>query len=294
MTRSALAVALLIAQSAFTQTLVREFTYNGNLTPLNIRPSFDNGHLITYTSQHTITIRPPQGAPAFTLSAHEPAAGASMSNAAVDTDGVIATSVLGEKTIGIAIFRPDGNQERIIQTGPYLPSTIRFGTDHTIWTLGEPIPHIKPQPDYAVLRNYSRDGRLLGAYLPRSTFKTDAMLVPSNHGFVLLHIAAGRVGMMLDFTQDGRDVQWLETDVAGKETGRWALPRGYWVHGVTTDGTVYATGNPGSPLVALHRETREWKTLSIPAEGKLIGVDGEHLVFLEHPSGLAQWFTPPK
>ena len=294
MIRFAQVLVLLIGHAAFAQTLVKEFNYGGNLAPIKCAPTFDNGHLIIYASQWSVTIRPPQGAPAVTLSSQTPAAGASMLNAAVDTDGVIAASVLGGKTIGIAIFRPDGSQERIIETGPYLPETIRFGPDHSIWTMGEPIPHVKPQPDYAVLRNYARDGRLIGAYLPRSTFKADAMLVPGNHGFVLLHVAGGRVGMMMDFTQDGREVQWLETDLLGKETGRWDLPRGYWVQGVATDGTVYATGNPGSPIVAFHRATQEWRPLSIPAEGKLVGVDGQHLVFLQRLSGLAQWFTAPK
>ncbi len=293
MIRSALFLALLLGQTIAAQNIVRENVYDGELAPTRSAPTFDNGRLIIFERGTRISIRPPLGAPPITLSVQTPGSAVSMLDGAVDTDGVIAASILGYGVTGLAIFQPDGRQERFIETTPYMPTAIRFGPDHTIWTLGETVPQTKPQPDYAILRNFSRDGRLSGAYLPRAMFKEEASLAPFNSSLGLLHVAGGRVGMMLDFSDRAAKVQWLETDLSGKLAGRWDMPHGYLVKGIAAFATVYASRNPGSPIMAFHRATQEWKPVSIAAEGRLIGVDGESLVFIA-PGGLARWVSLPK
>ena len=292
MIRSACLLVLLIGQAASARTVEKEFTYQGRLS-VACWPGFDNGHLIIYDTNGRITLRPPNGAPAITVSAGEPVAGVPMSNAAVDTDGSIATTVNRGSVWGIVLFRPDGRQERFIETTPFAPTAIRFGPDHTLWTaVYRPNPTRTPEPDYAIVRNYSRDGRLLNGYLPRNLFDTGAPLTSGNFGMTLLHVAGGRIGILLDPTTHGRKPQWLEMDMAGQVTGRWDLVE-YIAFALTPSGSVYGSDGPGTGFAVFDRTTKKWNPVSIPSRGRPVGVEGDQLVFLE-PSGLAQWVSVPK
>ena len=292
MTRSVPVLALLIGQSALAQIVEKEFVYEGKLS-VACAPGFDNGHLIIYETGGRITLRPPNGAPAITVSAGEPVAGVPMSNAAVDTDGFIAATVNHSSVWGITIFRPDGRQERFIQTTPFAPTAIRFGPDHTLWSaVSRHNPTQTHEADYAIVRNYSRDGRLLHSFLPRSTFDMEALLTSQNVGMALLHVTKGRIGILIDPATRGRKPLWLEMDMSGNVKGRWDLAE-YLVFGLTPNGSVYGVDGPGTGVGVLDRNTGKWNPVPISTRGRALGVDGDHLVFLE-PSGLAQWVSVPK
>ena len=292
MIQSACVLLLLVGLASFAQTVEKESVYEGKLS-VRCAPGFDNGYLIIYDTGGRITLRPPNGAPAITVSAVEPVAGVPMSHAAVDTDGFIATTVNRRSIWGIALFRPDGRQERFIATTPFAPTAIRFGPDHTLWTAVD-LRNLTstPEPDYATVRNYSRDGRLVGGYLPRNVFDTDALLTSGQFGMALLHVAGGRIGILLRSATRGGKAHWLEMDLSGKVTGRWDLEE-YLVFGVTSSGSVYGSDRPGTGFAVFDRTTTKWNPVSIPSRGHPLGVDGDRLVFLD-PSGLAQWISVPK
>ena len=286
MNRSACVLLLLAGEATFAQTVEKEFVFEGKLNVL-CAPGFDNGHLILYEPGGRITLRPANGAPAITVSAGEPAAGAPMSNAAVDTDGFIATTVNEGPVRGIVLFRPDGRQERFIETASFYPTAIRFGPDHTLWTaVYRSNPTLRPEPDYAVVRNYSREGRVLGAYLPRSLFDTGALLTSGNFGMALLRVAEGRIGLLLDPATRNRKPQWLEMDLSGKVTGRWDQTE-YIAFTMTSSGSILGVDGPATGFAVFDRKTKKWNAVPIPSRGRLVGADGDRVVFLE-PSGLAQ------
>ncbi len=245
---------------------------------------FDNGHLIIYESGGRVTVRLPKGAPPVSVSAEGP-----ISNAAVDNDGFIAGAVNEGSVWGIALFRADGRRERFIETTPDMPVAIRIGPDHTLWAVVyRPNPTLAGQPDFAILRNYGREGRLIGAYLPRKMFDAEASGVGPNLGFALLHVAGRRIGIMAGIAQEGRKQQWLEADLQGNVTGRWDVP-GYLVGGLTAGGAVYGTDGSGTGVYRFDRAAQRWSPVAAAGRGWLVGVDGEQLVLLDGASGLAQW-----
>jgi len=284
---------LLAGSSVFAQAVEKEFVYQGDLRPTNCFPGFDHGYLIVYETGGRITVRPPNGAPAVTIPPREGGSMSSLSNAAVDTDGYIAATVDIGDDGGIALFRPDGTPERFIKTTPYAPMAVRFGPDHSIWTAVHTLSRApESEPGNEILRNFSREGRLLGAYLPRSQFESKDFLLPGNTGIRLLHVGADRIGLLLYFAAKGREPLWLEMDMSGKVTAR-IEHSGYFPFALSARGSLYGGDGPGIGIAEYNRATRKWTPLSIPARGHLLGVDGEQLVFLDR-SGLAQWVNVGK
>ena len=200
MMRFATLLVLLLGQAGFAQTIEKEFVYEGKLR-VSCWPGFDNGYLIVYDTGGRITLRPPNGAAAITVSAGDPVAGVPMSNAAVDTDGFIAATVNMGSVWGLVLFRPDGKQERFIETTPFAPGAVRFGPDHTIWTALHQYDHTQThEPDFAILRNYGRDGRGLSITRARTMFDVKLPSLSNNYGFPLLHVAAGWIGVPVSYT----------------------------------------------------------------------------------------------
>ena len=71
----------------------RDVYYQGDLTPLNIVPTFDNGYLVVY-DQNKINVYAPDGSPVYSASSQvQSAHWAGIQNAAVDTDGTLVAAV---------------------------------------------------------------------------------------------------------------------------------------------------------------------------------------------------------
>ena len=236
-----------------------EVFYAGDITPASITPTFENGYLAVYDLDGAALVYAPDGSLAFRFS--PPHKGASVVNVAVDVDGVSAFAVEGPRGRGaISIVDPKGVQFRWIDTDDYVPSGLSFAPDHSLWTTGS-----KPEvlsagelPEYEILRHCSQDGRELGRYLPRSSFAEE---FPAGSGISPSHVivglwesrvAGGRVGVGLA----GRDGHlWVETDMSGREAGRWRL-EGH-PSAITADGTVYAATGKG--ILALDRGSGQWR-----------------------------------
>src|SRR5712692_883088 len=73
---------------------VREVYYQGLLAPQNVTPTFDKGYLIVYDFDQ-IDVYRPDGWPMYKVAAHVPnAKSSSIINAAVETDGTLASAVV--------------------------------------------------------------------------------------------------------------------------------------------------------------------------------------------------------
>ena len=119
-------------------------------------------------------------------------------NVAVDTDGTAAGTVHFWKNGGISIWNAGGSKLLDVDTGEYVLSFVAFAPDHSVWTTGTRT-RARPEnkTDYLVLRHFSREGALLGAYLPRPSFASDREPAGSIAALPGLHSANGRVGMYL-------------------------------------------------------------------------------------------------
>lgn len=225
----------------------RDVYYQGNLTPLNITPTFDKGYLAVYEPEHAVSLYRPDGSLAEKVTTQVPhAAWTNVVNASPDTDGSLALAVeyridhLGGG--GVTVFDPTGSQTAFIDTSAdYWPAQVCFGPDHSIWAIGwrRLNASAASNADYFVLRHYARNGQLLGAFLPRSSFVQEPV---------------GNVVRRVDLPQKS-------------------------IRAFPGDGSLYAIGYQNGYSV-LDPAINSWRVISSFPNGILLGADGTQLVFL--------------
>jgi hypothetical protein len=250
-----------------------------SLRPLNMPPTFDHGYLAVYerggvgiyVSSGTLQYRIPN-----------PLNG-SISNVAVDKDGTAATSVsFGSNRGAVWVWDSSGLNTRKIETADYVPSYVAFAPDGSIWTTGTQRRAKPPlDTDYLILRHFSREGELLGAFLPRSSFNSEPEPAEPVTALPALRIASGRIGMY--FSGGGRKHgTWVETDLNGKELGRWLVNVDGYPAALTESGAVY-TRSTGITYM-LDRATGAWILAPVTSLGTLVGAAGDALVFADRSS----------
>jgi hypothetical protein len=251
-----------------------------SLRPLNMPPRFDHGYLAVYEWKG-IGIYAASGE----LKCRIPnLPNVSTTNVAVDKDGTAVTA--GNFSDGkgaLWLWSSAGSNIRVIQAPDYVPTYVAFAPDGSIWTTGtRDRINRHTRDDYAILRHFSREGALLGAYLPRSSFSTEREPAEPVTALSALRIANGRIGVYLSGGGRKHHV-WIEFDLNGKELGRWLLnnidghPAAF-----TEAGGVYTRSTDG--IYRLDRAAGNWIVTSIAAPGTLVGADGESLVFADRVS----------
>ena len=249
----------------------------GNISPLNIVPTFDHGYLAVY-EDGGFSVYAPDGSPAMKIASE---AATYAENVDIEPDGSVAAAVFvntpGPRTGVIRIFNPDGSVAGRIATGTYLPSHVCFAPDHSIWTLGnEERQSPGNYADYFLLRHYSRSGELLGQFLSRSTFPAEAHAGQVMVGLWALRIAGGRIGALMRNAGEKMRSLWLESDLQGQETGRW-ITSGGTPAAMTESGAVYAQNSEG--ISVLDRASGSWKRVPQSSNDILLGAEGNALVF---------------
>jgi hypothetical protein len=277
----------------------RDVYYQGDMTPLNIVPTFDKGYLVVY-DQNKVNIYAPDGSSLYSASAQvQSAHWAGIQNAAVDTDGTLGGAVRychrakHTRGGGIVLFDRTGNQRRFVDTGPYLPTQVCFASDHSIWSIGWQGPEANAKnQDYFILRNYSQDGEQLGAFLPRSSFEAEPDPVGPMVGAWQLRTSNGRVGAafyassIVGMWQKPRSAeQWIETDLKGKEIGRWDFA-GRSLLAFTQSGDIYGQDHD---VAVFDRATNQWRPVAGTPDGHLLGADGDNLVFSLRGQNILRW-----
>jgi len=271
----------------------RQVHYQGDLTPLNIAPSFDKGFLAVYETHQTVSLYAPDGALAYKATPHvEGASRLGVENAAPDSDGSMVAAVgygVAKSTRGgLAVFDPTGVQTTFIDTGAeWLPTQACIAPDHTIWAIGwRGLPSAAATGDYFVLRHFSRDGQLLGGFLPRSSFDQDP--VGPVVGGWQLRANNGHIGGIFYATsvlragEPRRTGQWIEVDPTGAVVRRVDLPLKV-IQAFTASGALYAHENFGGYLLFDSVTNAFRPTSGLPTYG-LLGADGNSLVFLSGPN----------
>lgn len=272
---------------------IRQVRFQGNLTPRNILPTFDNGHVVAYESG-AIAVYGLDGSLACRISDYttmEPVAVRNrVLNAAVDTDGTVAVAVYRTQEYtqlggGIQIFTRAGIRKQFIDTGRFMPGAVAFAPDHSVWTFGSRFldPGFR---DYFILHHYLQDGSRLGEYLPRSDFPRDDEPGWAPNGGWQLRVSGKRIGAALHGKLD--NVCWIELDLQGRQIGRWLTGNSMPI-AFTASGTVYAREIVG--ISVLDRATGQWRPVVPPFGGKLLGHDGDNLVFMD--GNLLTWVPPP-
>jgi len=245
---------------------------------------------------------------------------------AIDEDGtVIVTMSYGGyggnghvKGGGIVMLSPSGMQTQFIDTSRWLPAFASFGPDHSIWVTGtqfaplregDPRDHIS-SADYRMLRKYSRDGKLLGEFAPRSWYP--AGLEPFDSGLPWVRAATDRIAVLAHPGKTANQPELVEFDLDGKLIGRWKLGpeiigdpdtrNATYILGqlvFTSDGRLFAQPYDGTKphhLAVFDRATSSWMKIAmpknIPSRSSLVGAMGDALAFENRTENVELFLTP--
>lgn len=206
---------------------------------------------------------------------------------AVDSDGV-AAGVYEQREPWegrIDLFDLSGKRIRTIKTGSYISQRIIFAPDHTLWTVGFIAGNDGSKGDFNVLRHYARTGQDLGEALRWSQIASDhnsyTALQPIV-GSTWMYAGDDRIGFEALSNYEGHI--WFEVSYSGALLGKYDLGREpcYQPLAMTTSGAVYAAVYKDDHFdgwAALDRSQKAWHKITGYPKGRIIGSDGENLVF---------------
>lgn len=195
-----------------------------------------------------------------------------------------------------ARIKPSGEVSPPIRTQPFEGLSVTFGPDGTLWILGWELNHLRSfGPDHATLRRFTLDGKLLGEFLPWSSFGCP----PDRHP------AAGDGAKATLLASQDRIIvlsadceQWIELSPEGEIlrrislSGTGLLPA--FFAAITADNSVYVRHLSSLSLCRLQAEPRTCEEIQGPENysllGSLLGADGAALV-LRNRSAI-EWRRP--
>jgi hypothetical protein len=271
---------------------------------------FRNGYMFEFDTivNRVIRVYAPDGHFTLNLPIQLPGANVTRPNdVAVDSDGTfVAGAVGGDGDIrhvtqsGVAMFDANGIQTALIDTKNFSPNHVAIAADHSIWVMGSQLRGPgEPQQDYMILRKYTRDGKLAGSYLPRSTFA--AGLEPGGASVPATLMAAGnRIGVVAFSGKVGNLLELIELDTDGNVLGRMRSDNQNGMnYALTTDGHFFGSRQEraNSILLLFDVAAGTLTNLDVPQTyGWLMGADGENLVYRirgEEGRTKAGWFNQP-
>jgi hypothetical protein len=265
----------------------------------NPAATFDHGFVAAWDLEqvHSLTLYDTDGHRMFDVSSVMLSDGTNSDapiSVAVDSDATSAVVYWFEQgtRAGIAILDKAGNQIRVIETQPYRPAQVCFAPDHSIWTLGDQWKvNLRPADDFMVFHHYSRDGKLLGTFVSRSSLPmwegigVDQVVAPFVGGW-RLRASQDRIGAALLLGADKQD--WVELDLQGALMGQWIYRNspgeGVTPAAFTSDGQLFGMHSIEGNRVGISvfdKPTSNWRPLPWLPSGRLRGADGMRLVYQE-------------
>lgn len=258
-------------------------------------PGFQNGHLY-FLDRATVRAYSPEGVPILTAVVQIPDAEKVWADGlAVDTDGTFAIGVSYGPSFqfgGIAFYNKYGQPDGFVATGAYLPASLSFAGDHSLWTFGRQ----RGSGDYMMVHHLGGDRKDAGQFLARSLFPKGLDPGMGHWQMRSIVVAQDRVGLFTFSGSYGSLNEWVELDLSGKLIRRLRLDqREFTPMAFTSDGHLYRKPDDKSALQVLSQTTSEWRDVGMAALGSLLGSDGTSLVFSLTVTGQVtmQWFNQP-
>jgi hypothetical protein len=256
---------------------------------------FQNGYL--YFFDHaTIRAYSPEGFPSLTTVVQIPDEENIWARGlAADTGGTFAVGVAyrtSARAGGIAFYNKYGQPDGFVATGAYVPQSLCFADDHSLWTFGSQ----QGGGDYMMVHHFSADRKDAGQFLARSLFPKGLDPGMGHWQMRSIVVAQGRVGLFALSGINGSLNEWVELDLSGKLIRRIRLDqREFTPMAFTADGHLYRKPKNNSALQVLSQTTSDWQDLGMATLGGLLGADGNSLVFSPGGTGpiTMQWFNQP-
>ncbi|MEO8657795.1 MAG: hypothetical protein ABI693_04955 [Bryobacteraceae bacterium] len=143
-------------------------------------------------------------------------------------DGILAICGLSSLNDGssapfLATISSDGGSQRLVRTAPYTPNVVVVAPDGTFWTVGRELDARLSEKsgvnlEAGVLRHFDKSGKLLSAFVPRSTI-SDTTTLASGQSFLVA--SSDRVGW-IRFTPVGQ-ASYMEV-TADSATSTYPIP----------------------------------------------------------------------
>lgn len=257
-------------------------------------PGFQNGYLYFF-DRATIRAYSPEGSVLTTVVQIPDAENVRATGLAVDTDGASAIAVAyGTSTLagGIAFYNRYGQPDGFVGTGSYVPESLAFALDHSLWTFGTQ----QGRGDYMMVHHFSGDREDAGQFLARSSFPKGLEPGMGHWQTRNIVVAQDRVGLFAFSGSFGSLNEWVELDFSGSLIRRVRLDQGeFTTMAFTTDGHLYRKRDYKSNLQVLSASSSEWQEAGMATLGSLLGADGNSLVFASGEKGpiTMQWFNQP-
>jgi hypothetical protein len=284
---------------------IREVTSQAAELPGMLIPAFYKGY-IYWAGREPLRIYAPDGRLVYI-----PEPRGTVEAIAADTDGAVALAWHAEAAGYINLHDASGALVRTIATGRYLATHLAFAEDHSLWSLGWQVRYAKPPmmpdtADYMIVRRYLPNGDQAGAYLPRSLFPRG--LEPGMDSWQRsnsITVGHDTIGLWVTSGMDSNKTEWVELDLHGNLTGRWRLdPFSYEIRvAFASDGHIFVqhanmdakTRAVTYSLLTLDRASSTWRPIPSAPSGKLVGAEGETLIFADFGTGPIhlRWYQHP-
>jgi hypothetical protein len=259
-------------------------------------PGFQNGYLYFVDDRATVRAYSPEGFPVLTTIVQIPDADNVWANGlAVDTDGTFAIGVAHptpSSTGRIAFYNKYGQPDGFVATGSYIPESLCFADDHSLWTFGRQ----QGGGDYMMVHRFTADRKDAGQFLARSLFPKGLDPAMGHWQTRRIIVAQDRVGLLAFSGDRGNLNEWVELDLSGKLIRRIRLDQqDFTPLAFAADGHLYRKPDHKSALQVLSQTTSDWQDLGMATLGWLLGADGNSHVFSPGGEGpvTMQWFNQP-
>lgn len=304
--------AMLLASLLLVPLQAREVLYPGAEVASRdqLIPKFENGYLLFLDLDCRITVYAPGGQLAFTRDIESPGVTpCHTGSAAADTDGTVAVSIVyadrAGYTAGLALFDAKGRQISFSPTKQYVPSSICFDNEHTVWSIGWQRSLIRndmqEESDYPLVRRFQRDGQQIGAYLPRSLWPAKTNPASVSQGHWRIAAAKDRIGAVLLEKRSDYGAEWVEWGLDGQLLSRTRLPKFHAGRAYTSSGRFFGCERNEQTSSAecreLDKKTGRWRgtPMNLGSGNYVLGADEDHLVLLDLRPGSVRltWIKPP-
>jgi hypothetical protein len=280
--KSALGAVLFASIGLAASAPIREVTTEFPLVGLQPAPYFRHGRV--FQLLQVLKVYERDGTFAFYAPIRTPDGNLTTArDISVDSDDsfVVATNQ------GLALLDSRGLQTGFIKTNGFWVGHVVITEDHSIWVLGH---SLRPKGDYTILRKYSREGALLGSWLPSSTFAPGVPEPGYEGGRTRLMASGNEIAVAA-----GGDLIHLDGD--GKVLGRMRLDKSMKLQefAFTSDGRFYGWGIHDG-LVLFDLDAVTCKKVETPYPYGFFGSDEATLVFYKDKGdGMTTvfWFNQP-
>jgi hypothetical protein len=119
----------------------------------------------------------------------------------------------------LASVSVDRKRQDVIRTAPYAPRVVTIGADGTLWTAGNEIEDGQLlKGDYKIVRRFDRNGRMIGAHVPRSSLSLERGYPTPIEYSHIVSSKDGRIGWFseatrryMEFALDGTLIRDIDT-----------------------------------------------------------------------------------